>query len=447
MSRTRLNSPPEISGNSLFGSLFQMKKEGVSFYTRTAKENGDAVVARIGWKKFYIFFHPDHIREVLQEKSDIYIKGDQYNQLRHLMGTGLLTSEGKDWEKQRRLLNPIFGKSGLDILLGHIKKSSASFVHKLPVNQEIDWSRKMFDYALDVAVTSFFGSNLDYSKLDQMAIDTHNCMRFVSKRMTVLINLPLFIPTQEHRKFQQSLKNIKNEIERIYDVKSKNPSEHSKDLLDLLISAQDEDQLKLSKEEVFDQVMSFLMAGHETTALSMSWLFHLLAKNPIYQDKIIAELEGNNYVFDSSNDLNRYPFLSAVISETMRLYPAGWVIARNSVKDDSVGEWSVKKNKVVAVCPFVSHRDPRWWERPEEFYPERFLDEEKIKNLPRGTYVPFSIGKRNCIGARFSLLEIMILCIDFFKHHRISTNQSYVGVKGFVTLKTDRPVHATVHRR
>lgn len=424
-----------------------MKNEGVGFYTRVAREHGDAVSARIGWKKFYIFFHPDHIREVLQEKSDVYIKGDQYNQLRHLLGSGLLTSEGKDWEKQRRLLNPIFGKSGLDILLGHIKKSSSAFIQTIPLEEEIDWSRKMFDYALDVAVTSFFGSSLDYSKLDQMAVDSHICMRFVSKRMTNLMNLPLSIPTKEHRNFLRSLNNIKSEIERIYDYKTKHPADISKDLLDLLITAQDEDRWKLTKEEVFDQVMSFLIAGHETTALSMSWLFYMLAKNPHYQDKIIAELEGNNYTFESSNDLTKYPFLNAVISETMRLYPAGWIIARNSTQEDSVGKWKVEKDRVVAVCPFVSHRDPRWWERPEEFYPERFLDEEKIKNLPKGAYVPFSIGKRNCIGARFSLMEIMVLCIDFFKVYRISTVQPHVGVKGFVTLKTDRPVKATIHRR
>ncbi len=447
MNRTRLNSPPEIDKHSLFGSLFQMKNEGVAFYTRVAKEHGDAVVARIGWKRFYLFFHPDHIREVLQEKDEVYIKGEQYNQLRYLMGTGLLTSEGDEWQKQRRLLNPVFGKSGLDILLGHIKKSSAAFVQQIPIEEELDWSRKMFDYALDVAVASFFGSNMTPEKMDLMAEDTHNCMRFVSKRMTTLINLPLYIPTKEHRKFKKSLHNIKNEIERIYDERTKSPSEQSKDLLDLLITAQDEDKWKLSKSEVFDQVMSFLIAGHETTALTMSWLFYMLAKNPHYQDRIIAELEAGNYQFESSSDLNKYPFLNAVISETMRLYPAGWVIARNSVKEDSVGEWKVEKNRVVAVCPFVSHRDPRWWEKADEFYPERFLDEEKIKNLPRGAYVPFSIGKRNCIGSRFSLLEITILCLDFFKNYRISTTQEHVGVKGFVTLKTDRPVRATIHRR
>nr|BDT27549.1 cytochrome P450 [Bacteriovorax sp. HI3] len=447
MNQTRLKSPPKARGNLFLGNLFQMKDEGVQFYPRMARLYGDAITARIGWKSFYLFFHPDHIKEVLQDKSDIYIKGDQYNQLRHLMGTGLLTSEGKDWEKQRRMLNPIFGKNGLDILLVQIKKASEQFVARLEVEQELDWSRKMFDFALEVAVTSFFGSSLDSQKMDQMAHDMHICMRFVSRRMTNLINVPLSFPVKEHVEFKSALKRVKTEIEKLYDNKIQNKGRDSKDMLDLLIAAEDEDKLNLSREEVFDQVMSFLIAGHETTAITMSWFYYLLAKKPEYQERLIKELESGDYKFETSNELGKYPFLEAIINETMRLYPAGWVIARNITEDNSVGQWNVKKGHVLAVCPYVAHRDPRWWKNPDDFMPERFLDSEVIKNLPRGAFVPFSIGKRNCIGSRFSLMEITVFALEFFKHFKMTTMQKEVGVKGYVTLKTDRPVRLTLHKK
>lgn len=424
-----------------------MKNEGVEFYPRMSRLHGDALTARIGFRRFYLFFHPDHIKEVLSDKSDVFIKGDQYNQLRYLMGNGLLTSEGKDWEKQRRMLNPLFGKNGLDILLVQIKRASEAFVKKLPTEIEIDWSRQMFDFALEVAVASFFGSSLDSSKMDQMAKDMHICMRFISKRMTNFVNWPLWIPLEEHRQFKKSVTNMKQEIENIYDNKMRAPKTDSKDMLDLLIAAEDEEKYKLSREEVFDQVMSFLIAGHETTAISMGWLYYQLAHHPEVQAKLIHELEAGNFTFDSSNDLGKYPYLSAVINETMRLYPAGWVIARNIVSDETVGGWRVKKGRVLAVCPYVAHRDPRWWSQASEFYPERFLDEENIKNLPRGAFVPFSIGKRNCIGSRFSLLEMNVFALEFFKHFRVSSVQKDVGVKGYVTLKTDRPIRLTLHPR
>lgn len=448
MSKTTFKRLPTIPGNFFFGNFWQMKNEGVSFYPRIAQDFGDAVLARIAWNKFIVLFHPDHIREVLSDRPDMFIKGNQYNQLRHLLGLGLLTSEGPDWEKQRKLLNPIFGKVGLDILLEQINKTSKNFVSTLETDKEIDWTRKMFDFSLEVAMSSFFGANLDYSKLDKMASDTYECMRFVSKRMTNPINIPLFIPLPSHQKFKKSLRNIKNEVEIIYNNKVRKKSEgmdgSSKDMMDLLINAQDEDKYQLSKTQVFDQIMSFLIAGHETTALSLSWMFYLLAKNKHYQNKLIAEFESQNYEFKSSTDINNYPFLNAVISETLRLYPAGWIIARNAIKDDQVSGWLVKKNQVVAVCPFVAHRDPRWWERPLDFYPERFLDEEKMKVLPKGAYVPFSIGRRNCIGARFSVMEMMVFAISFFKYHKIETKLTEVGVKGFATLKTDRPITVTI---
>jgi cytochrome P450 len=445
-----MNSPKKIFSGHILGNLSEMKNEGVGFYTRMNREHGDAIEARIGWKKFYVFFHPDHIREVLSDKADIFVKGEQYNQLRHLLGDGLLTSAGPEWEKQRRLLNPIFGKAGLDILLKLIQKSSKEFNENLLSEVEIDWTKSMFDFSLSVAMSSFFGSNLNQQKMDQMAADTHTCMRFVSKRMTGVFNLPLFLPTREHKKFKLALNHIRSEVERIYDEKklfNKNETNEVSDLLDLLISAQDEDKYKLSKAQVFDQVMSFLIAGHETTAITMGWLFFLLAKNPHYQDVLIKEFEKNNYEFNSSSSLSEYPFLEAVISETMRLYPAGWIIARNSLSDNSVGGLKVKSGRVVAVCPYVAHRDSRWWSQADKFWPERFLDKVFISNLPKGAYVPFSMGKRNCIGARFSQIEIMVFTIDFFKKFKVTTKQDFVGVKGFVTLKTDRPIKLILSKR
>jgi cytochrome P450 len=449
-----MNYLKNIPGHFLFGQALEMKNEGVSFYERLHREHGDAVKARLFWKDFYLFFHPEHIKEVLQDKPDIFIKGDQYNQLRHMMGLGLLTSEGEEWERQRRLLNPLFGKKGLDILLEQIKLATSEFLSQFNeknTNVDVDWSRKLFDYSLQVAMKSFFGSQLNEDEMNQMAVDSYQTMRFISRRMTSVLPLPLSLPTAEHRQFKSSLSNIKSVVERTYEHKKAfletHPDSLSKDMLDLLISAEDEDKYRLSKSQVFDQVLSFLIAGHETTAQTLGWLFFLLAKNPHIQSKIITECEKNNYEFSSSNSLANYPYLEAVINETMRLYPAGWVIARNSKEADSVGNFHVAKNKVVAVCPFVAHRDQRWWVNPHEFQPERFLDQEQMDRLPKGAFVPFSIGRRNCIGSRFAQIEMMVLIIEFFKKFTLSTTLGEIGVKGFVTLKNAEPIIVKIYYR
>ena len=169
----------------------------------------------------------------------------------------------------------------------------------------------------------------------------------------------------------------------------------------------------------------------------MSWLFHLLANNPNYQDIIRDEGIAINSRIDNSNMLNKFVQTNAVIDETMRLYPAGWVIARDILTDTTLGKYSLKKGSLIALSPLVTHRDPRFFINPDSFIPERFIEgSSQYHPLTKNSYLPFSLGRRNCIGSRFAQLEMCIFTQLFFKKFRVTTTQKQIAMKGFVTLKT-----------
>lgn len=425
--------PPLVKGLPFLGHLLSIKNEGIHFYERMFRENGDALRIKILNKTYYLFLHPDHNKEILVDKADVFIKGKQYRQLRLILGNGLLTSSGLQWSKQRRMLNPLFGKEAMNVHLDHMIAVSSEKCASYKVG-EMNWTHAMFNFTIEVAVRSFFGTALsekDKERFNQASVD---CIRRVSKRMANPLSLPLFLPTKDNKKLKADLLFLKETVLKIYNERKKSEL-NSKDMLDMLISTQDEDNSKLTADEIFDQILTFLFAGHETTAMSMSWLFHELSKNPEVQNKIIEECERNNYTFESSLSLNQYPYLTSVLNETMRLYPAGWVIARDIAEDATVGGYKVKKGRVLAVCPYINHRDPRWWINPETFNPDRFK-EDPVKNA----FLPFSLGKRNCIGARFSIIEMTVFCIHFFKTFKLENLPQEVEPKGFVTLKPSRSI-------
>lgn len=436
MSISTKQEPPLVKGHFLFGHLLSLKKEGIHFYERLHKEHGDAVRIMILNKTYYLFLHPEHNREILVEKGQDFIKGQQYEELRLILGNGLLTSQDPDWSFQRKLLNPLFGKEGMNLSLEHIKNVCASKIQNYGPGIEINWTKAMFDFTIDVAVKSFFGSALNESDKDLFNKTSVNCIRLVSKRMSNPLVLPLFIPTKENRELKKDLNFLQNTVYAVINRREKSNND-SRDMLDLLIKASSaEGEQSLSKKDMFDQILTFLFAGHETTAMTMSWLFYELSRHPEIQEKIIEECEVNKYEFDSSLSLSNYPYLINVLNETMRLYPAGWVIARDIAKDSSVGEYRVLKGRVLAVCPYINHRDPRWWNEPLKFKPERFNEE-----IPKNAFLPFSIGKRNCIGGRFAMLEMAVFCINFFKKYKVSQTHETILPKGYVTLKPSRPIN------
>jgi cytochrome P450 len=266
--------PPLIKGKFLFGHLMAAKKEGVYFYLRMSKEHGDVLRLKFGHQTVYLFLNPEHNKEVLVDKPDQFIKGVQYEPLRLLLGNGLLTSTGKDWSAQRRMLNPLFGKEGMDILLTHINRISEKYSNP-KINGEMNWTKYMFEYTLEVAFTSFFGANFLEDQKVELLKASSDCIRLVSKRMSNIINPPIYFPLKEHRQFRKSFLYLKKTVEGIYNSRLQLSDSPSKDLLDLLMKAQDSESgnKKLTRDEIWDQILSFLIAGHETTALTHELVF------------------------------------------------------------------------------------------------------------------------------------------------------------------------------
>lgn len=442
MAHSTSEFPPSLKGTPLLGHLLRMKKEGVYFYLNAHKEVGDAISLKAGPKQFYLFLHPEYYKEILIDKPDIFIKGKQYDSLRLVLGNGLLTSEGTSWQKQRKSLNSVFGKEGMDILLKHIESVTLDFVtNRIELNKEINFTKVMFDYTLSVAIKSFFGDDYNKIDLDKFTNECFKTIRFVSKRMSNVYSAPLYLPTKENREFKKSLAYLKDIVSKMFQSKISSQNKEAKDLIEQLIQA------GFSEEEIWDQIISFLIAGHETTALTMSWMFHLLCQYSDYQSLIMEEAQSRNFEFENSLSLSNYPLINAIINETMRLYPAGWVIARDIAEDTTVGKYKVAKGNVIAISPLVTHRDERFFPSPNNFMPERFIEGNKhYHELTKNSYLPFSIGRRNCIGARFALLEMNLFILNFFKLYKIESDQKPLKMKGFVTLKPSENLRVKVSK-
>lgn len=418
---------PYVRGNLFLGVYPEMVKKGVHFYPEIQSQYGDVVEARVGLKKAYLFFHPKEIFSILTDSSDIFIKGKQYDTLRKALGNGLLTAQGPYWEQQRKMLNPIFNKAGLDQFAIQIDQTIKEFLDDFkPSSSTIDANEITFSLTLKVAIKSFLGSESSREELDQMYEDTSEVIKFVSRKMANRV-----------KKGQEATFKIAQQRIEAFILKSylhKNSLEDpGKDILGLLINHERETKKKFEQKQIYEIIMSFLFAGHETTATTLSWLLFHIAKDNSLQSKLNDEIKS----------MPKTPLLNAAIKETMRLYPAGWVISRNLTETCNINGYTLKKNRIIVMCPFVTHRDPRWWNEPEKFVPERFLSEE-ISNLPKGAYLPFSLGKRNCIGARFAELEMTLFIARFLERYEITTNMETVGLKGFVTLKSDRKILLTL---
>jgi len=420
-----------------------MKKEGVNFYLNLYKNYGEAVFLRFAHRNFYFLNSPEFVKAIFVDHPEVFIKGDQYNPLRLAMGNGLLTSEGEEWSKQRKLLNPIFAKEGLDFVLPSILKEIDLFVgSEFDPNKVYDLTEMMFDFTLNVAIAAFFGDSLSKMEKEKLSIDCNVVMKFISRRMSRAFKMPLWVPNKENTEFIKSREQILELVKKIYleRVQSKNLA--GKDLLQQLIDA------KLSLSEVFDQTISFIFAGHETTALTLGWLFFSLGSHENYQDKVYSEFKELKNEISPINMFNKANWSQAIVNETMRLYPAGWIISRDIKEDIELNGIFLKRGRIVAVSPLVLHRSSRYWKRPEEFFPERFIEGiNDFENVSKYVYIPFSVGRRNCIGARFATLEMVFFTLEFFSKFKLEIVDKNIGLKGFVTLKPSHHIKAKIIKR
>lgn len=407
---------PYAKGLPILGQIPALRRKGffnVLFDER--KKHGDVFRIKLGPQPAFVVAHPDGLERIFASHMDNYPKGATYDGVREILGHGLITAMGKHWRKQRMLLQPTFHRASLKEMVECMVEQSEQYFTDLklrhPGGGVLDAHREMTKLTLDVVINALFGAGL-LTSADVSYEAVIRALEVVNERSNGFA-LPLSVPTPKNLKFKRILREL-NAI--VYGLIAKARSlgpDHDairSTLLGMLLSSKDADTGEpLPDELIRDELLTFFVAGHETTALTMTWLFTLLDQEPAVIDQLreeSARVIGDR--LPTFDDLPKLTYTLQVIHETLRLRGPVAVVARNAIADDNICGYQVNKGDMVMPFFYGVHRHPDFWEDPERFDPDRF-SEARSKGRDRWCYLPFSAGQRVCIGNNFSLYESQLI--------------------------------------
>jgi cytochrome P450 len=422
-----------------------LNESPLEMFSKLARGYGDVVGIRVLNFRNIFINHPDTIEEVLVTNARKYIKGRVLRANRHVFGEGLLTSEGDFWLRQRRLAQPAFHRARIASYAATMVEYTQRMLESWRSGEERDAHQEMMRLTLQIVTKTLFDADVereaqDVGKSLQMLLELG-----ANFRRTLFI--PHWVPTPTNLRIKREIAFIENILFRI--IQERRASGHDAgDLLSMLLQAQDEDGSRMTDRQLRDETITLFLAGHETTASTLSWTWWLLAKNPAVEAKLHAELDAVlSGRAPSLEDLPKLTYTGNVITESLRLYPAAWGLARVAIEDHELAGYPVKKGMGIAMAQWVVHRDPRWYDAPEDFRPERWGG-DLLKRLPRFAYFPFGGGPRQCIGNTFAVMEATLLLATIAQKYRLRLVANHpVMPLASITLRPRHGVRVSLESR
>ncbi|HKW56650.1 MAG TPA: cytochrome P450 [Candidatus Acidoferrum sp.] len=446
--KSSLPSPPGPKGHFLLGNLAAVSRDWLGFYAKCAREFGDIVALRYLHVPIVLLLHPRDIEYVLVTNPGNFTKSADYRALARVLGNGLLTNEGKAWQRQRSLIQPAFRRENIlsyaAVMTGAAGRMLASWKEGTPRNIHDD----MMAVTLEIVAQCLFGAEVaDVAERvgKAMHVVTEHFMVDAGQALLLPFNLPAFFaPTR--RRATKDLREIINAI-----VLNRRASRKPRgDLLDTLLQVRDADGQPMNDGQLRDEVMTLFLAGHETTALSLSWTCYLLAQHPEVEAKLVEELRavlGGRE--PTTEDLPRLRYTEMVLKESMRLYPAVWGIGRRAIADCEIGGYRVIAGSNIFIFQSLTQRDARFFPNREAFDPERWREDPvRSGKIPRFAYFPFGGGPRVCVGAAFAMLEAaLILAMVYRRFHLELVAGHLVAPVPSVTLRPKNGIRVIPHYR
>ena len=448
-------------GSAAVLAMAALARRPLDGYLRLVARYGDTVRLRYApGEYFFMLSRPEHAEHVLAANQDNYVKAFTYRPLRALIGNGLLTSEGEDWRRHRRLVQPVFSRRDVHAFGPAMTQGVQRMLARwdtLADRSTINVAPQMSALALDIAGRALFGADLTE--------DARRMGRVMDAGQRVAV-LATFLPISwgpkstrairaATRRLGHSAEGVDGPVQRLIAARAAaGPPNGSpdgtagrrRDLLEVLMDP--DSGPALSAAEVADEVATFLLAGHETSANSLSWSLALLSAYPAarqrLEEEVDAALRGRA---PAASDADRLPWTRAVIAEAMRLYPPAWTIERNAVADDDVAGVPVPAGSLVAIPPYFVHRHPEFWPDPAGFDPERFLP-AGAPDRHRYAYIPFGGGRRACVGQSFAELETVLVLAAIAQRYRLElTMRGLPEPVANVTLRPGRALPMRLLRR
>jgi cytochrome P450 len=415
--------PAGPKGTLLGGNLPELRRDWLGVLTRYARTYGDFVPLRFGPRRAFLLNHPDLVEEVQVTKQRNFVKSQVLRNGRRLLGNGLLVSEGDFWRRQRRLMQPAFHRQQVAGYGQVMVERTLSQLERWPEGEVLDVHEAMMSLTLEIVARTLFGVDIGPATAEAQAAIEVLLKRFRERIDSWQFMLPDTLPIPGNLAFLRSAKRLDAIIFEIIEQRRASGRDHG-DLLSTLLAAQDEDGSQMTDRQLRDEVMTLFLAGHETTAIALSWTFYLLACHPEQEASLAAELAavlGDRS--PTSADLPSLPYLERVVSESLRLYPPAWSQGREALEACEIGGYPVPRGGTLLFSQWVIQRDPRWFDQPESFQPERWAD-GLARRLPRFAYFPFGGGPRLCIGQPFALMEAALILATVLQRYRLDLASS-----------------------
>jgi cytochrome P450 len=437
--------PPSIGTDAPHGGplglLPDLAHDALGLLTRVTRDYGDLVRIRLGLTPVVVIGHPDLMEEVLVTRNHDYRKGDATRRLGSLLGKGLLLSEGDFWLRQRRLMQPAFHRQRLAQMADAMIDSAVDMANSWRDNEVRAINLEMQELTLRIVGRTLFGTDVGEDLARIRSATAVLGEHFRSRLYTLLTLLPDNVPTPGNLRYQAAVRDLDALVYRIIGER-RAAGVDRQDLLGMLLSARDDAGQGMTDRQLRDEVMTLLLAGHDTTALALTWAFVLLAQNPAARECLQAEVDrvlGNRV--PSASDVSNLRYTDRVVTETLRLYPTAWAIGREALRDTAIGGHNVRRGTTVLIVPWVMHRDPRFFEQPSAFQPERW-ENGLAERLPRFAYLPFGGGQRVCIGSGFAQLEATLLLAAITQRWRLELAAPGEPIEPWpvVTLRTKADV-------
>ena len=439
--------PPGPRGHFLVGNLPEFARDILGFLTTCARDYGDMSYLRLAGYDVFLLNHPDLVDVVLRKDRDNFVKHSFFwRHVTAIFGNGLLTSEGDFWLRQRRLAAPAFHPDRIATYGDTMVAYADRLVDGWTDGEVRDVHRDMMRLTMEIVAKTLFDADVERD-VEEVGRAFEVALKEIAGRIRRPFRIPDGVPTPGNLRYRRGVQRLDRLVWRVIAERRADPRDRG-DLLSMLMSARDDEGQAMSDVQLRDELVTLFLAGHETTAISLSWTWHLLAQHPLVKDCLVAELfEVLDRRPATVADLPRLPYTDAVVKESMRLYPPAYVLGREAIEDCEIGGYNVPARATIYMSPWVLHRDPRWFVEPEKFLPERWLDGLAAR-LPRFAYMPFGGGPRVCIGDRFAMMEAVLILATISRRYRLErTSDAEIVPFPSITLRPEGGVWMRLSQR
>lgn len=419
----------------IFGALVGPGRDPLAMFTGYARDYGDVTFFKLAGERCYFINHPGDVKDVLVTHQRNFTKSRGLERAKKLLGNGLLTAEGQTHLRHRRLLQPAFHRDRIAGYAQVMIDYTMRLTGRWQPGVTLDISREMMRLTLSIAGKTLFDTDVE-SQADEVGAAVTDVLESFWLNLLPGADLLERLPIRRLRRAPQSRRRLDALIYRMIADRRASGADHG-DLLSMLIASQEEDGGGLTDEEVRDEAITILLAGHETTANALMWTLYLLSQHPEASDRLHEELD--RVVGERApvpQDYPRLPYTRRVLTESMRLFPPAWVIGRRAISEYTIGEFQIPPRAIVFMSPYVMQRDARFYPEPLRFRPDRWTPEFEAA-LPKFAYFPFGGGVRQCIGEQFAWMEGVLVLATIASRWRLELDPTQrILPQPLVTLRS-----------